>query len=282
MEQVIMGAVVLAVVLVVKRKEAFSLRWQPDQSTWVAIGTGTLAFLLSVSLLLLEPGSIAGRIVLYGGVWAMCGVAIPWGYVLLVERDTIAGLGLRKEKWLQSLLIGLGLAAFFSLVILFEVDFAALDWNQVGRSAVVLIGAGGLFELFLYYGFIHLRLEKAFGPLPAILLTAVIYVLWHTGTQLPMEADPWLGALKLLGVGLMYQAVFSLTYNLVIIWPFFLGVGVMIDFMVNIGELERISAAFPWAVGTIIVMVLTILGIGLIAKRGRDFRESGKSGGEVG
>jgi hypothetical protein len=94
-----------------------------------------------------------------------------------------------------------------------------------------------------------------------------------------METDPWLGALKLLGVGVMYQAVFSLTYNLLIIWPFFLGVGVMIDFMVNIGELERISAAFPWAVGTIIAMALTVLGIGWIAKRDRDFGESGESGG---
>ena len=267
MEQIIMGVIVLAVVLVVKRKEAFSLRWQPDQSTWIAVGTGILAFILSTSLLTLEPGSVASRIVLYGGIWTLCGVAIPWGYVLLVERDTIAGLGLRKEKWLRSLLIGIGVAAFFSLVIIFQADFAKLDWNQVGRSAAVLIGAGGLFELFLYYGFIHLRLEKAFGPLPAILLTAVIYVLWHIGTQLPMEADPWLGALKLLGVGVMYQAVFSLTYNLLIIWPFFLGVGVMIDFMVNIGELERISTAFPWAVGTILAMILTILGISLIAKR---------------
>jgi membrane protease YdiL (CAAX protease family) len=267
MEQIIMGAIVLAVVLVVKRKEAFSLRWQPDQGTWVAIGTGLLAFALSASLLLLEPGSIAYRIVLYGGIWVLCGVAVPWGYVLLVERDTIAGLGLRKEKWLRSLLTGIGVAAFLSLVIIFEVDFAALDWGQFGRSAVVLIGAGGLFELFLYYGFIHLHLEKAFGTLPAILLTAIIYVLWHTGTQLPMESDPWMGALKLLGVGVMYQAVFSLTYNLLIIWPFFLGVGVMIDFMVNIGELERISAAFPWAVGTIIAMALTVLGIGLIAKK---------------
>ncbi|MBN1146012.1 MAG: hypothetical protein JXA78_02055 [Anaerolineales bacterium] len=268
MEQIFMGLIVLAAALVVKRKEAFRFRWQPDRSAWVAIGTGLLAFALSAALLLLDVESTVGRLTLYGGIWLVCGAAIPWGYTLLVERDTVSGLGLRKDKWAQSMLISLALAALFSLVIIFQADLSALDWWEVGRAAVVLIGAGGLFELFLYYGFIHIRLERAFGPLPAILLTAAIYVLWHVGAQLPMEPDPWLGALKLLGVGVMYQAVFSLTYNLAIIWPFFMGMGVMIDFMVNIGELESISAAFPWAVGVILAMGLTILGIWLISKQG--------------
>ena len=267
MEQIIMGLIILAVVLVVKRKDAFNFRWQPDKGTWIAIGTGLLAFVLSLSLLLLEPGSMIRSLVLYGGIWVLCGVAIPWGYTLFVERDTLAGLGLRRAKWLPSLIIGLGLAAFFSMVIVFQADLSAIDCGMLGRSAVVLIGAGGLFELFLYYGFIHIRLEKAFGTLPAILLTAAIYVLWHAGTQLPMEPDPWIGALKLLGVGVMYQAVFSLTYNLLIIWPFFMGMGVMIDFMVNIGELEQISAAFPWAVGVIVAMAAIALGIGFASRR---------------
>jgi membrane protease YdiL (CAAX protease family) len=118
----------------------------------------------------------------------------------------------------------------------------------------VLAGAGGLFELFLYYGFIHLRLEKALGTIPAILLTSILYVLWHTGTQLPLEADPLLAVVKLLGVGLMYQSVFSLTRNLLVIWPFFHAVGVMLDFAVNIGEVERVSAAFLWAVGALVLM----------------------------
>jgi membrane protease YdiL (CAAX protease family) len=267
MEQIVMGLIALGVVLLVKRKEAFVLCWQPERGTWVAIGTGLLAFGLSALLLLIELQSLAGRLILYGGIWLMCGVVIPWGYTLLVEHASPAGLGLHTNKWVRSLLINLGLAAFFSLVIISQVNLSALDWEQVGKSAVVLIGAGGLFETFLYYGFIHIRLEKAFGPLPAILLTAVIYVFWHTGTQLPMEADPWLGALKLLGVGIMYQAVFSLTYNLLIIWPFFMGMGVMIDFLVNIGETETISAAFPWAVGTITTMILSILGIWWRSKR---------------
>jgi membrane protease YdiL (CAAX protease family) len=276
MEQIMMGAIVFAIVLVIKRREVFTLRWQPERGTWVAVGTGLLAFLLSAFLLLLEPGSLAAQLVLYGGIWVVCGVLVPWGYVLLVERDSAAGLGLRKDRWVQSLLIGIGLAAFLSPVIIFQADLSVLDWGEVGRAAVVLIGAGGLFELFLYYGFIHIRLEKAFGPIPAILLTALVYVLWHVGTQLPLEADYWLGALKLFGVGVMGQAIFSLTYNLAIIWPFFMGIGVMIDFIVNIGDLEPISAAFPWGVGSILAMALAIVAIWLAAK-GKAARSSLRS-----
>jgi len=261
MEQVMMGAIVLAVVLVVRRKDIFVFRWQPEKGTRVAVGTGLLAFVLSAVLLLLEPGSLAGHLVLYVGTWVVCGAVIPWGYTLLVEGDSISSLGLRREKWKQSLLIGLGLAAFFSPVFVFQTDWSGVNWNDVGRSAVVLIGGGGLFELFLFYGFIHLRLEKAFGPLPAIVLTAVVYVLWHTGTQLTLEAGPWLGALKLLGVGIMYQGVFSLTYNLLVIWPFFMGMGVMIDFLVNIGDLGTISAAFPWGVGSILAIGVVVLAV---------------------
>jgi len=266
MEQVFMGLVVLIIVLIIKRKEAFTLRWQPDRGTWVAIGTGLLAFLLSASLLIIPSASIFGRLILYVGIWLFCGVVVPWGYTLLIERRSLTELGIRKEKWLSSLLIGLGLAAFFSLVIIFQVDFAVIDWREVGRSAVVLIAAGGLFELFLYYGFIHLRLEKAFGFLPAILLTSFIYVLWHVGTQLPLEMNPWLGAVKLFGVGIMYQSVFALTYNLVIIYPFFMGVGVMIDFLVNIGQVETISAAYPWAVAILAAMLAVIVLIWSVKK----------------
>ena len=65
-----------------------------------------------------------------------------------------------------------------------------------------------------------------------------------------------LAVVKLLGLGLMYQSVFSLTRNLLIIWPFFHTVGVKIDSGVNIGEVDQASAAFPWAVGALILIAV--------------------------
>jgi len=43
------------------------------------------------------------------------------------------------------------------------------DWLSIDKSNFVVAGYthffGNLFELILYYGFIHLRLRKAFGRL---------------------------------------------------------------------------------------------------------------------
>lgn len=261
MEQIMMGAVVLAVVMFVRRKDIFVFRWQPERHIWAAVLTALLACGISTLLLRLEPGTTAHSLLLYFGIWTLCGVAIPWGYTLLVEGQGVGALGLRRAGLGKSLLINLALAAFFSLVIVFQADLSALDLGTVGKGAVVLIVGGGLFELFLYYGFVHLRLDKAFGPIPAIVLTSGLYVLWHIGTQLTLEADPWLAALKLFGVGIMYQGIFSLTHNLAIIWPFFFGAGVMIDFLVNIGEVDTVSAGFPWALGAVAAMVLCVGGI---------------------
>lgn len=261
MEQVAMAVIALVVVGVVRRREILHFRWNPDRHTWVAVGTGLLAALLSTSLLL-GSESLAGRIVHYGGIYVLCGLVIPWGYTLLVERQGPAAMGLRREHWLSSLVIGIVVAGLLSLILIFQADWAALNGGQFALALLVLGGAGGLFELFLYYGFIHLRLEKALGPLPAILLTAAIYVPWHTGTQLPLEADPWAAVVKLLAVGVFAQCLFSLTRNLLVVWPLFHGVGVMIDFAVNIGEVARVSAAWPWALGALALMAA---GAGVLA-----------------
>jgi drug/metabolite transporter superfamily protein YnfA len=256
MEQLIMGVVALTLAVAVRRKEAFAWRWQPTRHTWVAVGTGLLALALSASLLLFEAESVAARLIHYGGIYIVCGCVIPWGYTLLVERNTPAAMGVKRERWAVSLALNLILAGLLLPIILFEGDLSALQWGPFSKAVVVLAGAGGLFELFLYYGFIHLRLEKAFGTIPAILATSALYVSWHTGTQLPLEPDPLAAVVKLFGVGVMAQSVFSLTHNLLIIWPFFHGMGVMIDFAVNLGEVERVSAGFPWAVGTLVLMAV--------------------------
>ena len=64
-----------------------------------------------------------------------------------------------------------------------------------------------------YYGFIHLRLRKAFGSLPAIVGTAAVYSLWHVGTELPLHAEPMAALTMLFLVGVMCQSVFAITYN---------------------------------------------------------------------
>ncbi len=271
MEMLVIAAIAFVITILVRRKEAFALRWQPTRHTWVAVGTGLAAFAFSASLLLFTGRPAGALVIHYGLIYVVCGFAVPWGYTLLVERGKPAGMGFSRERWVLSLILNVALGGFFTLIMLSEADLSAINLAQFSRAAFALL-VGNLFELFLYYGFIHLRLEKAFGTIPAILATSAIYALWHTGTQLPLEADPLAALGKLFLVGVLYQSVFSITRNLLTIWPFFVGAGVLIDYVVNLGEIERMSVQFPWAVGTLISMVIAGAVLAWVVRR-----QSGRS-----
>jgi membrane protease YdiL (CAAX protease family) len=266
-EILIIAAISFVIALVVRRKEAFRFRWQPTRHTWVAVGAGLLAFIFSASLLLFEPGSVPAMLIHNGLIYIVCGAAIPWGYTILVERETPAALGLKRKRWVLSLILSLVVAGLFVPMLFFEGDLASVGWGNVTKASFVLTGAGGLFELFLYYGFIHLRLEKAFGTIPAILLTSAIYVLWHVGTQLPLEPDPLYAVWKLFWVGVMSQSLFSMTRNLLVIWPFFHAVGVMLDFAVNIDGVEKVVGDLPWAVGVVVVITIIAVSLTVVSNR---------------
>jgi len=273
MELLVIAVIFFMIALVVRRKEAFQFRWQPMRHTWAAVGTGLLAFAFSASLLLFKEGSVVTRVIHYGLIYIVCGFVIPWGYTLLIERDTPAAMGLKRERWVLSLILSLVAAGLFVPILIFQGNLGGIGWGQVAKASFVLTGAGGLFELYLYYGFIHLRLEKAFGTIPAILVTAAIYMLWHAGTQLPMEPDPVDAVWKLFLVGVMSQSLFSITRNLLTIWPFFHAIGVMLDFAVNLEAVDQVVGDLPWAIGAVAVMVATGVVLTWIVQRQSRRRE---------
>lgn len=260
-----MSPLALIVALVFRRKEAFAIHWKPDRHTRMAFLVGLAAFALSCLLLAFAPQSWIRALILYVGIWAICGFALPWSYDLLVERSGVAGMGLTRERWKLSLGLNLILGGLFIAVVVVKADWSAINLSEFWAGTLVLL-VGNLFELFLYYGFIHLRLERAFGIIPAILGTAAIYALWHVGTELTMYQQPWLGLAKLFLVGVMYQSVFSITRNLLTIWPFFVGGGVLIDFVLDLDGMDSVAAEWPWAVFVLFLMGLMGLGLAWTAR----------------
>ncbi len=59
--------------------------------------------------------------------------------------------------------------------------------------------------------------------------------------------DPWQAALSLFVVGILFQSVFAWTYNLAIIFPFFVAGGVMLDFTVQIEALDAVAPFVGWS-----------------------------------
>jgi membrane protease YdiL (CAAX protease family) len=165
--------------------------------------------------------------------------------VLFVERRPPAALGLRRERWPTSLGVSAVFAAGATINMLEVVDLGRYPIDHL-LGAIVQLNVGGLFETFLYTGLVHLRLRDAFGPIPALVLTAGIYSLWHIGTELPLHDDPVAALGMLFVVGLLCQAVFACTYNLLAVWPLFFTAGVMHDFLVNLDLRDEIGTSLWW------------------------------------
>ena len=91
--------------------------------------------------------------------------------------------------------------------------------------AASYILVAGIFEMTFIYGYLRASFERAFGIIPSILLTAAFYSFHHAGFQPEF--------LHLFFVGLMYCSVYYITQKLLIIFPFFWGVGALWDVIVS-------------------------------------------------
>ena len=97
---------------------------------------------------------------------------------------------------------------------------ASLAINVItGISLLAMFISKNTEEMVFIYGFLRYELERAFGILPAILITAIFYSLHHAGFQPEFT--------KLFFVGIMYVTVFCFTHNIFSIFPFF---GVLVLF----------------------------------------------------
>lgn len=259
-------AIAFALAAVLQGRAFLRLRWLPTAHTFAVVALALLPAALSAALLAVEPGSLVHRLVLWVGIFGVCGFAVPWGWVLFVEGRGAGALGIGWHRWKTSL----GISAFFaagSLVPVLQADLSRYEPAHL-LGAVLHLNVGGLFELFLYNGLLHLRLRDAFGSVPAIVGSAAIYSLWHIGTEMPLHPDP-IGALGMLFVvGLLCHAVFATTYNLLVVWPLFFSAGVMNDFILHLDLPDAIGRDLAWpALGWLLALSIPTTFLWLARRR---------------
>ena len=124
----------------------------------------------------------------------------------------MAVLGVHKNKLAVSLAINV-IASISLLVMFISKNTKDIGFNINSFYAITYILVAGIFEMVFIYGFLRYEFERAFGILPAILITAIFYSLHHAGFQPEFT--------KLFFVGIMYVTVFYFTYNIFSIFPFF-------------------------------------------------------------
>ena len=199
-------------------------RFCVDTSTTTGIISGMLMILLSI-LMNCFPDNEFAQIILRDVLMIfLLGFIFPLYFILIRQKENLSVLGIHKNKIKRSLLINVIFAVALLAVFLKEKS-QPVAFNLQSFYAISYILAAGIFEMIFIYGFLRYQFERAFGIIPAIILTAVFYSFHHAGFQPEF--------LKLFWVGLMYVAVFYITKNIFIIFPFFWGVGAVWDVLIN-------------------------------------------------
>ena len=207
-------------------------RWQPSQETLVAVAAGVVVLGLSYAMILFKDWPWITVAIRDIGQIFLAGILFPLVF-MQHSGEGWAEYGLSFRKWPLFLSINLALGSVLFFLFLSEspppADFQ-LDVPRVWVAAFVMLAL--CFEVVFFYAFLRTVLERAFGIMPAIILTALFYAFHHVGFQ------PEYGKLTL--VGLMYATLYRLGNSALLIFPFFLGVGGAYDVLVQSHVVEPV------------------------------------------
>ena len=224
-------------------------RFNLTKDIGIAVVAGLVMIALSLLMIPFGGDSIRDTVILFvlRDVLMIFGLGVVFVslYVEKKGKEAVEELGFTKRKWILSLILNLVLAAGLLAVFLKDQvpDNVVSLKNLYGASYIVV---AGIFEMTFIYGFLRMSFEKAFGIIPAILLTSVFYSLHHAGFQPEF--------LHLFLVGLMYCGVFYITKNMLIIFPFFWGVGALWDVLVSSEAGDEIKNPVSFVIALIILI----------------------------
>ncbi len=234
-------------------KELFKMKWTSDTGT--AVIAGFLMIALSLLMLPFSGDSARDTIAsfLIRDVLMIFGLGIIFVSLFVDKKgkEILSDIGFTKRKLKLSLVLDVLLAGGLAGIFIKDgIPEGTVFLSISNLYAAVYILTAGLFEMLFIYGFLRMSFEKAFGIIPAILLTSAFYSFHHAGFQPEF--------LHLFLVGLMYCSVFYITRNMLIIFPFFWGVGALWDVIISseAGEGIKNVESFVFA----LIIWLLILG----------------------
>ncbi len=234
-----------------------TLRWRPGKD----LAAVAVSWLLVVGALY-SATVIVGQAVwggfayflLYGLLSAtLFGLGIPLYWTVAVRRRPIADLGISTRWLVPSLLLQLAFAALQYLGTLAKTPLP--PFAQILPLAALAL-AVGFFEAVFWRGWVLLRLEDAFGLLPALLLGSALYAAYHVGYGMPAGEMVFL-----FFIGFLYAVAFRLTKNVFILWPLFQPMGQLVTLIK-----DRLSLPTLAAVGFAEVLILMFVLVWLAAR----------------
>lgn len=234
-----------------KFKDIFTFRWKPSNDLAVV----ALSWLLVVAALYAATEVVGvealggmGYFFLYAVVGAtLFGIGIPLYWTVVVRKRPVADLGITTRL--------LGLSLILQLVFSVPLYMVTLGTVQLPPTnellpLIALSLTIGFFEAVFWRGWVLLRLEAAFGVIPAILLGSALYAAYHVGYGMPLSEMTFL-----FFVGIMYSVVFRLIKSIWILWPIFQPMGQLVT-LIRDGLSLPLLAALGFAEVLILMLVL--------------------------
>ncbi len=200
-------------------------RWHPSSETLVGLAAGIAVIALSAVMTFSGDFGWLRIVIRDIGQILIVGIIFPLAYILRTGNN-FSAFGLSLKNWPIFLLINFSLGMLLLFLFLSR-NPAPLEFHLtasiVWTSAYVMLAL--CFELIFFYAFLRTLLVRAFGAVPAIVLTALFYTFHHVGFQPEYK--------KLFFVGLLYATTYHLGNSALLIFPFFLGIGGIYDVLVQ-------------------------------------------------
>lgn len=240
-----------------KVKELFALRWKPGKDlaaiavSWVLV---VAALYAAAEIVGVEIWGGMGYFILYGVVGAtLFGIGIPLYWTVAVRKRPVADLGITTRRLGLSLILQIAFSVPLYMVTLRTVQLPPID-ELLPLLALSL--AIGFFEAVFWRGWVLLRLEAAFGLIPAILLGSVLYAAYHIGYGMPISEMTFL-----FFIGIMFAVIFRLTKSIWILWPIFQPMGQLVTLI-----RDGLSLPLLAALGFVEVLALMLVLVWLAAR----------------
>lgn len=241
-------------------KHLFQFRWQPTRDI-------AIVFISWILVMFLNYIAYAKDIIIYAIVFGVfllilgMGAAFPVGWAVY-RKKSLASIGITSKYWWRSLFLGIILTLVLEVVPYITGQFGGPFPLGIQLFALILLAlTAGLFEAVYFRGFVQLRLEKSFGIIPSIFVASGFYSLYHIGYG-GTWADPST-LVRLVIVGIIFSAIFRITKNILIIWPFAIPFGAIahmaeVEAIDKTGLFVNLVPMIPYYIVVLILMAIAI------------------------
>lgn len=231
-------------------------RFKPDRSLIVvAISYVAVVGFLSMATYVATPSHGMYYFLFYAVACAgIAGIATPFLWTRFIEKKPLASLGITTKRIWWSLLIQ------FIGVLFIQGELVRTIKGQPWERIVPLVAlslAIGFFEAVFWRGWLFQKLASAFGIIPGMLVGSALYASFHIGYGMSLSE-----MIFLFFIGLLFCAIFMLTRNIFVLWPFFQPMGQLITVAKEGLELPLIAT-----LGFVEVLLLFLVFTWMLSRR---------------